>query len=171
MLGIRASRLAVRSLLRSESPRQWGAGFALGMWFGLVPKDNLTSAAIMTLMCLLRVNLPAGLLAALAFGLISPFCDTLFHPVGSMLLSHESLQSTWIWLFDQPVIPWTSLNNSVVLGSFLMGLALLYPVGALASRTIQRLGPKISERLERYRLGKLLKAADIGVQVQSLKES
>jgi uncharacterized protein (TIGR03546 family) len=171
MLGIQAGKLAVRSLLRAESPQQWGAGFALGMWFGLVPKDNLTSAVLMTLMCLLRVNLPAGTLAALLFSLLSPIGDPLFHQVGNTLLAHDSLHASWVWMFDQPIIPWTSLNNTVVLGSFLTGLVMLWPVGSLATRGVERFGPKLAERLQRYRLGKLLLAADVGTRVRSIRES
>ncbi len=161
MIGLRAIRLAIQSLLKGDSPRHWGAGFALGMWLGLVPKDNLTSAILMTLICVLNVNLAAGMFSALLFGLLSPFGDPLFHTLGQALLANERFHSAWVWLFNQPLVPWTNLNNTVVLGSFLTGLALLYPVGVVATRMMHRVGPKVNQWLQRCQWSRILSAAEM----------
>ena len=118
----------VRSiLLAQDSPRRLALGCALGMVLGLLPKGNLLAVGISTVILATRVNLGTAMLAAAVFSLVGAFLDPLTHPMGWSLLNWDTLEPTWTFLYGLPLAPWTSFNNTVVLGSLVAGLLMAYP--------------------------------------------
>ena len=135
-------------------------GFALGALVGLVPKGNLTAVVLMVILCGARVNLGAGMLAAFAFSWIGLLLDPLSHRAGVFLLEWQPLVPAWTWLYNLPVVPWTQFNNTVVLGSLVLGLAAYYPLVRLSEPLFARYKPRVEERLRRYRVVQVLLGAE-----------
>lgn len=158
---IQPARFLVETLTEASSSRQMAAGFALGMWIGLVPKDNLIAIMLMILLYLIRVNLSAGLMAAFLFSWVGFLLDPLFHQLGKTALTQSQLEPLWTWMINQPFVPWTNFNNTVVMGSFLAGLILLIPVYKMMVPFFEWFTPKCKERLERYKIVRALQGADI----------
>lgn len=151
--------LFVREWFFAEgTPRQIALAVAIGMMLGLVPKGNLTSASLLILLFALRVNLGFGLMAACLFSLFAPMLDPIADRLGRVALAAGAVQWIGAQLFALPLVPWTRLNNTVVLGQLLTALMLAYPVYRVALRIDGRLRPGIAERLERLRRRK--RAAD-----------
>ncbi len=145
-------RMAARAFALKMSPRRMAAGLALGTAVGMVPKGNLTAVVLMTLLCALRVNLAAGLFAVLVVSIVASFADPLFHEIGYAVLTAEGLQETWIWFFNRPLALWTDLNNTVVMGSLLVGLASMYPVYRATWPICERSVPIIQERVRKWKI-------------------
>lgn len=124
---VRPFRIILKALIGEASARQLAWGFAMGVWIGLVPKGNITAIVLGILLAASRANLGVAAATILAFSFISPYFDSASHELGAYLLSHPSLLNMWTQLYNTPVMPWTGFNNSVVLGSFLIGVASLYP--------------------------------------------
>lgn len=159
--------LAVQALSDQSSPRQLAAGLALGMVAGLVPKGNLTAVGLMMLLLMVRVNLGAGLLSACVCSWLGVLVDPWTHRLGLWLLEHESLLPLWTALYNMPLVPWTGFNNTVVLGSLVSGSALFYPVYRLSRPPLARYAPLLRERLQRYRLVRLLRGAEWGARLKT----
>jgi uncharacterized protein (TIGR03546 family) len=153
-------RFFVRALVDQDTPRQLALGFALGMVAGLVPKGNLIAVALMLIICGSKVNLGTATLAALAFSWVGMLSDPLSHEVGLWLLTQESLHGFWTSLYNMPIVPWTKFNNTIVLGSLVLGLLVFYPVYRLAKNRFAVWQPKWAERLRKYRLAKILLGAE-----------
>jgi uncharacterized protein (TIGR03546 family) len=131
--------LLVRKMLPGgDSPRQLACGLALGLLLGLIPKGNLTAVVISLLIFGSTVNLGTALLTAAAVSAVAVYLDPFTHRIGQTVLTHPSLQPHWTRFYDMPVVPWTDLNNTVVAGSFLLGVALLYPAYRLSRPVFQR---------------------------------
>jgi uncharacterized protein (TIGR03546 family) len=154
-------RLLGEALSESATPRQMALGFALGMVIGLVPKGNLTAAALMVVLLGSRVNLGMGLAGAMLFSWIGVLTDPVAHRVGHALLARPSLRPMWAWLYDLPVVPWTGFNNTVVLGSLLIGLGLFYPAWRVSERAFARIQPPLCARLAKYRIVQLLAGTEL----------
>jgi uncharacterized protein (TIGR03546 family) len=75
-----------------------------------------------------RLNLAVAGLGAMVAALIAVGCDSFFDRVGWYVLSQPSLAGVWVRLYETPWVPWTHFDNSIVMGSFVTGLALLLPV-------------------------------------------
>lgn len=162
---IKPFRYLAGALRGLNSPRRIAWGVALGMVVGLVPKDNLTAAALGMLLLTLRINLAAGTCTALVCVCLAAFCDPFTDRFGYALLTSPSLTPFWNWLLQCPAMAWTGLNNTVVVGSLALGLWLFYPVYFLTSRSVMRLqkryGARLSGRLKKYRLYQVLLGADL----------
>lgn len=161
---VRMLRKLADALLEEDAPRWLALGFALGMMIGLVPAHNLTSYVLWTVLLASRSNLVAGAAGALVFSWIGMLADPVSHRIGMALLTLPSLQSTWTSLFGLPLVPWTNLNNSVVLGSLLLGVVLFYPAYRLSWLVFGRYREKILARMEAARAVQALKAAETTVK-------
>lgn len=110
-----------------DSPRQLAMGVAFGVMLGLIPVDSLFFFALAVVVVLSSANLLCLIIATLGVHLVSPSLDPVTHVMGQWVLVRPELQSTWIWLAKQPLASWTNFNNTVVMGSLLLGLVLLLP--------------------------------------------
>lgn len=122
----------LRNILRifsyENSPRQLALAIALGTMIGLLPKGNLIAVGLTILLFAVRVNLGAGLSVIFIISCLSTYLDPLTHGLGVRLLSHPLLHRFLAQSYELPIVPWTALNNSVVIGALLLGIALFYPI-------------------------------------------
>ncbi len=132
--------------------RRIALGCALGVVIGLTPKDSLLPYAMFCLLMVTTANLLAALSSGLLFSVLATQLETFNHKLGGLLLTSDRLESTWAWLAALPIVPWTRFNNTVVLGSFVTGLALLLPTYILVSMLLERFGSKLWERISAIRL-------------------
>lgn len=124
-------RRAASFLLAHDAPPQLAAGFALGMVIGLLPKGNLIALSLCVLLFSLRVNKGLALVAAVLFSIFGRHADAFAaftHKVGLYALHAEPLQGLYAAVYRLPLGPWLEFNNTVVMGSLLVGLYTAYPV-------------------------------------------
>ncbi len=152
MFLLRPLRFLAQALTAEATPRQCALGFSMGMIVGLVPKGNLTAVALMTLMCACRINLGAAMIATFLFSWIGLLTDPLSHEIGQGILTLDALQPLFTELYNMPVAPWTAFNNTVVLGSLILGLLLFYPVFRLSTPPFEKFVPKIQEKLRQKKV-------------------
>ena len=117
-----------KAVSTGDSPRLLAFSLALGMVLGLMPKGNLLAVLVSMVLFASRSNLAVAMISALLFSYVGPWADPLTDRLGAALLNWPVLRPTWMWLHSQPLVPWTSFNNTVVLGSLTLGLLLFYPV-------------------------------------------
>lgn len=164
-LFLHPARQLIRAVLGNESPQQMAWGFTIGMMLGMVPKGNLIAITLAVLLCALRVNKPAGLLAVAIFSALSPLCDALTHKIGSSLLHQPSLEPFYTWLYDQPLGPFIGFHNTVTLGSLMLALYISYPCYYGSYMVFERFGPVIHRWAIRYRLGRALAGAQFAARL------
>jgi uncharacterized protein (TIGR03546 family) len=165
MFALRALKMMVDALTEDASPKKLAWAIALGFVIGLVPKNNLTAALLVALLCTLRINLAAGAASAFLFSWLTPLNDPLAHQLGHLLLTMPALESFWTTLYYSPVVPWTAFNNTVVLGSLIIGLVLMYPVRLAAEPFARRYLPRLHSRLSQLQAAKWLSRAELATKV------
>lgn len=158
---LRPIRFFFTALVTDNSPNQMGIGFALGLTIGLVPKGNLIAIALMVVLGMLRVNLGVGMLTALAVSFLAGLLDPVTNWIGMSLLQQESLVPWWTELARRPLAPWSQFNNTVVLGSLVLGLLLFIPAWLVSRPVFAKYTPDCAERLQRIRLVQLLWGTEI----------
>jgi uncharacterized protein (TIGR03546 family) len=120
-------RKIVHALITSNAPGQLAAGFAVGMVIGLVPKGNLIALSLCVLLFSMRCNKGIGFLAAIAFSFAGPWTEPFAHRLGLIVLSVKPLQATYASVYNLPFGPLLGFNNTVVIGSLLIGAYVAYP--------------------------------------------
>ena len=149
-------RFLAKALTAQASARELALGFAIGAVVGLVPKGNLLAIALMMVLGSLRVNLGAGMASAFLFSWVGMLLDPISHKIGQFVLTANVLEPMWTWMFNKPVIPWTAFNNTIVMGSFLSGLLLVYPLYKVSEPLFAKYAPPLAERLQKFKITKLL---------------
>ncbi len=149
-------------ILRSgATPPQIAGGFILGMIIGLLPSFwNPINILVILLIIILNVNIATALFSFALFSGIAYLMDPAFHSLGYFLLADvRALYGFWTTLYNIPFVPFTGFNNTVVLGSFIAALILLFPVFWLVKRFIIRYREKYEPRVQQLKIVKIMKAS------------
>ena len=152
----------VKTLHSEGTPTQIAAGFALGAALGLTPLMNAHNLVVITLLALLNVSFGAGLLAMAVFAPLGFLLDPLFDRIGqSLLVDNAALRPFWEKLDNTPLLALTNLNNTVVLGSVVVWLALLVPVFVLARFGVVHYRETIGARIRNTRIYQSIIASQV----------
>src|SRR5256885_11314569 len=119
----------VKTLHSEGTPTQIGLGVALGAALGLTPIANAHNLLVLLLLAVLNVSFGAGMLAWAVFVPVGFMLDPLFDRVGHwLLIDATSLRPLWTAWDNTPVLALMSFNNTVVLGSVVVWLAIFVPI-------------------------------------------
>jgi uncharacterized protein (TIGR03546 family) len=132
----------LQELLRRTSahsqPSRIALAVAVGVLAGLVPKANLLGMVLVGATLLLPIHNLLALVVCASVSLCAGGLDGLTHPLGRLLLLSPSLGPVWRTLESSYLLPWLHLNNTVVLGAWVLGLLQLGPCYMLALRYLER---------------------------------
>jgi uncharacterized protein (TIGR03546 family) len=143
----------VKTLHSEGTPTQIAAGFALGAALGLTPLMNAHNALVITALALLNVSFGAGMLSMALFAPFGFLLDPLFDRIGhALLVDSPSLRPMWERLDNGPLLAATSFNNTVVLGSVIVWLALLIPIFFAARLGVVRYRATVGARIRQTRI-------------------
>jgi uncharacterized protein (TIGR03546 family) len=118
----------------------WAVAF--GLLLGVIPHGNLLALIVLLVVLSLKINHAMAGLTAVGATFLAAFLDPYSHEVGERVLTHPEFRNTLASAWRLPLVPWTDLNNTVVMGSFLIGLAGLAPVFAMTYPIFRRWAPK-----------------------------
>jgi uncharacterized protein (TIGR03546 family) len=139
-----------------DSPRQLAMGVAFGMMIGLIPKDSLLPYLIALFALLTPSNLACLGISGFAFHILSPKLDPVFHQVGNWFLTLDALTPYWQSIFEYSIFSWMRIENTVVTGAFLIGLAAFGPVFLISKFAFAKFGSKAHQFLAQTRLARWL---------------
>jgi len=141
------------SSTKAPPPPAWRYGWAvaLGMAFGLIPKDSAVCYFFALSAAILPISIPAAVVSAVAFTGLAPLLDRWTDPLGFWLLSLPALEGFWRGLEAHPAAVWLRLHNSVVVGSTALALTTLLPLGWLVTRLTRRAQRSGASRVARQR--------------------
>ncbi len=109
-------------------PYQLAWAVAFGVLLGIIPHGNLLALATLIVVLSLRINHAMAGLTAVATTFLATKLDPVSDQVGTFVLAHPKLGPLMADAWQLPLVPWTDLNNTVVMGSFLIGVASLIPI-------------------------------------------
>ncbi|HMC54180.1 MAG TPA: TIGR03546 family protein [Gemmatimonadaceae bacterium] len=155
-------RSLVKTLHSDGSPAQIAFGVALGAALGLTPLMNAHNLVVLLLLAVLNVSFAAGMLAWAVFVPIGFLLDPVFDRVGhALLVGAVSFRPLWAGIENAPGLALTNFNNTVVLGSVVVWLALFIPIFFLARFGVVRYRATIGERVRQSRTYKALQASQL----------
>lgn len=118
----------LKALSSNRDPGAIACAFACGIILGLMPKDNALWYILFIFIFFMRIQRGAFALAVILGSLIAPSLDPLFDQVGYYILSMENMRSTYARILNIPFVSFTRLNNTIVMGSFALGVAAYIPL-------------------------------------------
>ena len=150
---------SIANILQSEiSPNQIAAGAVIGVLIGLTPSSTLHFYLLFILMLILNVNIGSAMLSASIFKLAAIIIDPLSNKIGYYLLIDSTfLRNFWTNLYNTPIVPFTHFNNTVVLGSFVVGLLLALPVFLLSKKMLVIYRINFKDKVAKWKIMKWFK--------------
>ena len=130
-----------RALAGRKYPHQLAWAVAFGTLLGVIPHGNLLALGVVLIVLSLKINHAMAGLTAVATTFLAVYLDPYSHQVGDYVLTHPGFRETATTAWQLPLVPWTDLNNTVVMGSFLIGVASLVPVFAVTYPMFRMLAP------------------------------
>lgn len=134
-----------RAILGRREPHQLAWGLALGVLLGIVPHGTLIALAIFLFILSVRVNHGMVAVTAVATTVVAAKLDAQTHLVGKYVLTHPDLAHHLSLFWQWPLVPWTDINNTVVMGGLLIGLAALLPSYLLSYPIFHYLAPPTND--------------------------
>jgi uncharacterized protein (TIGR03546 family) len=125
-------------LMQHRSPGAIAAGLAFGTMLGLMPKDSLLALCILSLIAILPINQLVACCATIGLTLLETMTWGITDWIGFHTLSLGAVSSLIGAIYQIPITPWLRLENTVVMGAFVLGLLLWGPCFLLAYRISSR---------------------------------
>ncbi len=135
---------ARRAIAGRKYPHQLAWAVAFGLMLGAIPHGNLLALMVLLVVLSLKINHAMAGLTAVGTTFVAAYMDPYSHQVGDFVLTHPSVRETAVAAWQLPLVPWTDLNNTVVMGSFLIGAGALLPVFAVTYPIFRLFAPKTS---------------------------
>jgi uncharacterized protein (TIGR03546 family) len=118
-------------------PLRLGLAVACGMLIGLIPKQSVLVLVLAALVFFSPISLPVTVASAVLCSLLANSLDTWTDAVGFWALMQPAVQPLWQSLNTPVVTAWLRWNNSVVVGSTLIGIAAFLPT-VLATKWVSQ---------------------------------
>jgi uncharacterized protein (TIGR03546 family) len=137
------------ALNSNSRPAEMASAIAFGFWLALIPAGNLLWISLFIIAFFLKHNMGSFLFSLVIFRLITPLLDPFLDLLGGLILQIQFLQGFFTSLYNLPLLPYFQFNNTIVMGSFVLGLLLWVPLFMLFLNLVKlyrkTLAPKITE--------------------------
>jgi uncharacterized protein (TIGR03546 family) len=162
MLLLKLIQSLIKTLHSEGTPGQLAAGVALGAILGLTPLWNLHNAVVFALIVVLNVSFPGAMVGWALFVPVGFLLDPVFDWIGrTLLLETPPLRPLWTALYNAPVVPLTSFNNTIVLGSLVFAAVLWLPLFFASRWSVVRYRATVVERVKRSALYRTVAASKL----------
>jgi len=156
MFGIKLLKSIVNILQSEISPNQIAAGAVVGALIGLTPVSALHTFVLFLIVIMLNINISSAILSATLFRLIGMLLDPISDYIGYYLLvKNSSFTGFWTTLYNMPLVPYTHFNNTVVLGSFVVGIILALPIFFLSKKLLIIYRIRFKDKLTKWKIMKI----------------
>ena len=146
-------------VLNSEAePGQISLALAFALITGFTPLWSPHNVLVLLLVLILRVNLSAFLLGTAVFSGVAYLLDPVFHRLGLAVLTAKALEGVWTALYNSTLWRLERFNNSIVMGSLLVSLALFVPTVLALNWAIRQYRARVLAWVKRLRIVQALTA-------------
>ena len=147
MIGLIAKLIV--ALNSNSRPGEMASAIAFGFLLALLPAGNLLWIVLFIIIFFLKINMGAFLLSLGLFRLITPLFDPWLDVLGGLILQASFLQGGLTFLYNLPLVSYTAFNNTIVMGAFISGFILWFPLYLLFLALVKvyrkKLAPKIAD--------------------------
>lgn len=160
---IRSVVSLIRNLQSNASPTEVASGAVLSLYIGFTPWSGSHQLFLFLLFFFLKINRTAALLLLPLMKLIyllglSYLADT----AGFYLLTEvPALAGFWSWVTHAPVLAYLNLNQTVVLGGFVIALVLSVPFYFLMCWLIGLYRRSLGQKVARWKVTRWLNGLGI----------
>lgn len=147
----------IGALSSNTRPGAIAHAVSCGILLGFIPKDNLLWYVLFVFFLFMNIQRGAYVLCILLGAALTVFLDPLFDSVGYSILTVESMGATYAHLLNVPFVAFTKLNNTVVMGSFVCGLAAYLPCYGIGRLFVWAWRKFLAEKIRKLKITAVIK--------------
>jgi uncharacterized protein (TIGR03546 family) len=108
------------------------------------------------------VNLGVALAAIVVFSMLGHFTDAFVEKLGYFILTGiPALQGVWTTLYNTPILPYLSFNNTLVMGNLIFGLIMAVPLFFAMRAFVGVYRTRYREKVSKWRVVQVLQATKL----------
>ncbi|MET1255004.1 TIGR03546 family protein [Aliikangiella maris] len=157
-----------KALNSEQSPGQLAGAVSLAAIIGVTPLLSLHNVLVILLVLWFRVNLTMFIVAWPLFTVLGLILSQPAESIGLTILQAQSLVPMWESFYNTVVGRWSNFYHAGVIGSLVIALGLAIVLFPISNRAVSLYRDKWLEKVEQYRIVKLLKASKFWQVYQSL---
>lgn len=165
MLALKFIGWILKALKEGPTPGQIAGGILLGFIIGVIPGWPVQIYAVILLILIIKVNLPMVIIGWVSGFVIAVIVDPLFDAVGGLLLEMPALQGLWTAMYNSPPAALTHFNNTVVLGSFVVGVIFAIIAFPILSWGVRVYRERFLTRIAKFKFVQLLMGSRWGARI------
>ena len=112
----------LKELNSADSSKSIVLAIILGLIAGFLPTINFFTILIFFIVLILRIPIGLFITSFGIFKIVGFFLDPVFNKIGLYLLTTNILNPFWIFLYNIPFFRWSGFNNTIVMGSLILGI-------------------------------------------------
>ena len=147
---------------------QIAAGFAWGLFLGLIPAGNPFWIVLFIGSFFFKHHHPSKLLCMTILKLFSVAISPLMDTIGWEVLHIEALQPFYTAMYNMPFIPFTKFNNTLVAGGIVSAAILLLPVFFIVFFFVPLYRHTLSPKIRENKLVKSIKKVPLITKINKL---
>jgi uncharacterized protein (TIGR03546 family) len=145
-------------LLNSDTgTNQLAAGLALGVVIGFSPMLSLQTILVFIIVFFFRIQLGAAFLSGFFFKLVAYILDPVSDSIGRAVLESSGLRPLFVTMYNMPILPFTRFNNSIVMGSGIVGFILAVPAYFMFKKLVVKYRIVVWSRIQNSKIWKKLR--------------
>lgn len=151
----------LKALNSNRNPSEIAHACCMGVMLGFMPKDNALWYLLFVFFLFVRINKPAYLVITALASQLAWLLDPMFGDIGYKILTYEKFTAFFAWILDVPFVGFTRFNNTIVMGSLAVSLALYIPLFVLLRLLVLIWRKKITPKLGDSAFMKVLAKAPV----------
>ncbi|MCL2294440.1 MAG: TIGR03546 family protein [Spirochaetes bacterium] len=152
---------SVAAINANNRPHEVAAAITIGITLGLIPAGNIIWFVLLSLTFFLKINFGMQMIVIAIIKPIAHFFDPVFDFVGYRILTTNALEGIFTQWYNMPIVPFTSFNNTAVVGSIIVMILLFIPLWFGVSKLIKLYREKIRDKIMSSAIVKKLVALPI----------
>ncbi len=149
------------SILNSKTkPGELALGVVMGMYAGFLSGAPLDLVIIFMLLVIFNANITMFIFSMAAFKLLAFGVDIAGDKLGYAVLTIGAVKKAGVVLMSLPVIPFTKFNYTVIMGDFLIAVALTPFVWFGTVKSVPFYRDHIMEKVDKFKVVKMIKASN-----------
>lgn len=151
----------LKALHSDAGPWSLAFGIMLGMVFGLTPLLNLHNLLVLFVALFFRVNLSTFFLSWGVFSLLALMLDPLMNNLGETILTGQSLQGVWTWLYNTELGRLSQFYNTLTMGSLVVSFIAAPFILAISRLLVIQYRVLFLAKIERWKVIEVLKGSRV----------
>ena len=142
----------LRELNSATSSKSLVLAIILGLIAGFLPTINFFTLIIFFIVLIFRIPIGLFIASYAIFKILGFFLDPLFNNVGYAVLTASFLKPIWTFFYNLPFFRWSGFNNTIVMGSLVLGVILGVILYFVLDKFIQIYRSIVFEKLKKIKL-------------------